>query len=52
MLHSHDNGRLDMNPPTVKMTEENREAVNAVIARLLARKTATASAAPTREGKS
>lgn len=41
MLHSFDNGRLDMNPPTVRMTEENRAAVNATIARLLARNQAT-----------
>lgn len=40
MLHSYDNGRLDMNPPTVKMTEENRKAVDAVIARLLSRNSA------------
>lgn len=37
MLHMYENHRLDMNPPTVRETEENRVAVKAVIARIQAR---------------
>lgn len=38
MLHSYDQGRLNMNPVNPKMTEENRMTVRATIASLLAQK--------------
>ena len=38
MMHSYDHGRLDMNPPSIQMTAANRQAVNVVIAKILARK--------------
>jgi hypothetical protein len=36
MLHSYDQGRLNMNPINPKMTEENRETVRKTIASLMA----------------
>lgn len=34
MLHMYENNRLDLNPPTIRETEANREAVRAVIKRI------------------
>ncbi len=39
MLHMHDTGRLDMNPPLFRQTEECRQKVRATIERLIARQT-------------
>ena len=39
MLHMHDTGRLDMNPPVFRETEECRQRVRATIERLIGRRT-------------
>ena len=39
MLHMHDTGRLDMNPPVFRETEECRQRVRATIERLMGRRT-------------
>ncbi len=45
VIHSHVHGRLDMSPPVVHATEENRKAVAEVIARIAARGAARRGAA-------
>ena len=39
MMHMHDTGRLDMNPPVFRETEECRQKVRATIERLISRQT-------------
>lgn len=36
MLHMYENGRLDLDPPVIRETEANRQAVTATIKRLMA----------------
>ncbi len=38
MLRMHDTGRLDMNPPPIRETEESRNRVRATIERLIGRR--------------
>ena len=40
MMHMHDTGRLDMNPPVFRQTEECRQKVRATIERLISRQIA------------